>query len=167
MAVINAFVTNNISAKAADADIAARNGGAIVRKVLFNFETAATDEAASVYRVARIPATAIVTSVLLSNDAISGLTDLDIGVYKPLEVGGAAIDADCLKDGLDAHAGIATLTAEYAPTLADVGKNILAVAGVTAGTEQKYGSVDVALTSNAALVEAGTVSGVIEYVEGA
>ena len=166
MAVVNAYVTNNVSAKTADADIAARNGGQTVKKALFNFETVATDSKYSVYRVAKLPATAIVLGVSLACDAISGTTDLDIGVYKALEVGGDAIDSDCLKDGLDAHAGISTLTSEYAPTLANVGKSILAVAGVTAGTEQKYGSVDIAITSNAALAEAGTISGVIEYVDG-
>lgn len=164
MATVNEFVTQNASSKVVTSDISARFCGAPVKKVFFSFEKAAETDG-SIWRVARISPFAKVLQISLACDAIAGLTDLDIGVYKPLEVGGAVIDADCFKDGLDPHAGLATLTSEYAQTLADVGKEAYLIAGITAANAKKYGALDIALTGNTAGTNTGTIAGVIEYVE--
>jgi hypothetical protein len=49
-----------------------------------NFEVAAADDNASIYRLFKLPPTAIVTSLIVGNDAIAGLTDPQFGLYKPL-----------------------------------------------------------------------------------
>lgn len=166
MAVVNAFVTNNVESKPADTCIAARFHGSIVRTLAFNFEVAAADDNGSIYRIGKLPVTAIVKSLRLANDAIAGLTDPSIGVYKALEVGGAVIDVDCLMVAADLSAGTATLTEKFAPAIADVGKDILSLAGVADADKVKYGQVDVAITTAAGAAAAGTISGILEYVEG-
>lgn len=164
MATVNAFVTQNASSKAADADVAARSNGSVVKKVFFSFEKGAETDT-SVWRVARISPQAKIVGIKFACDAIASLTDLDIGFYKTLDVGGDVIDADCLKDGLDPHAGISTLTEQYAPDPADVGKEAYLIAGLTAAQSVAYGAFDVALTGNTAGTDTGTIAGILECVE--
>lgn len=166
MAVVNAFVTNNVESQAADKCIAARLGGGIKRTVAFNFEVAAADDNASVYRIAKLPGTAIITSIRWASDAIAGLTDPSIGVFKPLEVGGDAIDDDCLMASADLNAGVATLTEKFAPAIANIGKDLLALAGVADADRHKYASVDVGIITDAGVTAAGTIAGFIDYIEG-
>jgi hypothetical protein len=161
----DAFRTQNASSKSVTSDIAARFCGATVKKLFFSFEKTAADSDGSVFRVGRISPYAKIVGVKIACDAITSLTDVDIGFYKPLEVGGDAIDADCLKDGLDPHAGISTLTEEYAPDPANVGKEAYLIAGVDAADAHKYGSFDIALTGNTAGTDTGSIAGIVEYVE--
>lgn len=161
----NKYVTQNASSKAANVDVAARSGGAVVKQLFFSFEKIAGDTDGSILRIGQISPNAKIRSVLFACDAIAGLTDVDIGFYKPLSLDGSEVDANCLKDGLDPHAGIATLTEEYAPDAANVGKEAWAIAGVSAADADKYGQFDIALTFNTGGANTGTVAGIIEYVE--
>jgi len=165
MAACNKFVTQNASSVAVDKDVAARFCGAPVKKAVFSFEKAAADISGSIWRVARFSPFVKILSVTLACDALTGFTDLDIGFYKPLDVGGNVIDADCLKDGLDPHAGLSTQTSEFAVGIADVGKEAYLIAGVAATAAQHYGAFDVAITGNTAGTDVGTIAGVIEYIE--
>lgn len=164
MTVFAGFIEQNASSVDADKDVSARFCGATVKKMAFSFEKAA-DTDTSVWRVARISPFAKVIQITLGCDALAGFTDLDIGLYKPLEVGGDAVDADCFKDGLDPHAGISTLTSEYLVALADVGKAAYQIASVSAADAKKYGAFDVAITGNTAGTATGTIAGTIEYIE--
>lgn len=165
MAAKNGFVTQNASAVTADQDVSARSVGAPVKKAAFSFEKAAGDINGSIFRVARISPFAKILSMKLACDNITSLTDLDIGFYKPLEVGGTEIDKDCLKDGLDPHTGQTALVEMFVPDLADIGKEAYLLAGVTAVNAKKYGAFDVCLTGNTAGADTGTIAGVLEYVE--
>jgi len=166
MAAYNDFVTQNASSKKADVDVSARSCGAPVKKLFFSFEKAATDINASIWRIGRLSPFAKIVGIKLACDAIASLTDLDIGFYKPKESDGAVIDKDCLKDGLDPHAGISTLTDEYAPDPSAVGKEAWQIAGVSSAAEAaKYGAFDVALTGNTAGTDTGSIAGILEYVE--
>lgn len=165
MAVINAFVTDNVESKAADTCIAARSTGSLVRTVMANFEVAAADDNGSIYRLFKIPGTAIVTSLRVANDAIAGLTDPQIGIYKPQELGGAVIDVDCLMESVDLNAG-AAMTERLVTAIANRGKDVLSLSGVADADKNKYGSVDVALTTPAGVTAAGTIAVELTYVEG-
>jgi hypothetical protein len=164
MTVFAGFVEQNASSKDVDKDVAARSGGAVVKRILFSFEKGAHTDT-SVWRVGKISPHAKIVSIKLACDALTGLTDLDIGLYKPLSVGGAAIDKACFKDGLDPHAGLSTLTEEYLVAIADVGKEAWQIAAIDAADVDKYGEFDVALTGNTAGTAEGTISGIIEYVD--
>ena len=165
MAVINAFVTQNVSSVAVDKDVAARFGGAPVKKVLFSFEKAAGDNDASIFRIARISPYAKIVSLKVAFDAASGLTDVDAGFYKPLEVGGTEIDKDCLNDGLDPHTGQTAVVELFVPAIANIGREAHLIAGVTVANAIKYGAFDVAITGNVIGATAFTVAGVLEYIE--
>jgi hypothetical protein len=167
MAAYNDFVTQNASAVKAEKDVSARFCGAPVKKALFSFEKAAGDINASIWRVARISPFAKILSFKLACDNITSLTDLDVGFYKPLEVGGTEIDKDCIKDGLDPHTGQTALVELYikATGIDEVGKEAYLLAGVTAANAKKYGAFDVCLTGNTAGADTGTIAGVLEYVE--
>jgi hypothetical protein len=165
MAVINAFVTDNVESKANDVCVAARSTGSLVRTVMANFEVAAADDNASVYRLFKLPPTAIVTSLRVGGDAIAGFTNPQVGIYKPLEVGGDVIDVDCLMEAVDLNAG-AAITERLVTALANRGKNVLQLAAVADADAYKYGSVDVAITTAAGVSGAGTVVVELTYVEG-
>lgn len=64
----------------------ARSGGAVKKEIHFSFEKAA-DTNTSVWRIGKIKPGAIIKRILLACDALTGFTDLDIGLYKPLSVG--------------------------------------------------------------------------------
>ena len=165
MSAYNDFVTQNASAVKVGVDVAARFCGGPVKKVAFSFEKAAGDINASIWRIARISPFAKILSIKLACDNITSLTDLDIGFYKPLEVGGTEIDKDILKDGLDPHTGQTALVEMYVPDIANIGKEAYLIAGITAANVQKYGAFDVALTGNTAGADVGTIAGILEYIE--
>lgn len=170
MAVVNAVVTNNASSVAADVDVAVRFSGGLKHVVPFSFEVAAADDNASIYRFARIPANAIITSLKLLSDATAGISDVQFGIYKPLEIGGAVIDVDVIAVSVDITAGKAVLTEMLIPSSAcgsypNFGKTVIDCAGV-GSTQYKYGSVDVAMTTPTGASAAGTISGVLEFVLG-
>jgi hypothetical protein len=164
VAKYNDFVTQNASSVKAGVDVAARFCGAPVKKVLFSFEKAAGDIANSVWRIARISPFAKIISLKVMCDAITGLTEVDAGFYKPLDVGGTEIDANCLKDGISLAAGTALIEI-YSMTAADIGKEAYLIAGVAAADADRYGAFDVALTGNSAGTDVGTIAGILEYVE--
>jgi len=166
MAVEDKIVTGNAESKAVDTGIAVRFTGGTLKVVPFSFEVAAGDDAASVHRFARISPRAIVVGLELLSDATAGATDIDFGVYKPLEVGGAAVDKDCLVDGADISAGKAAFTEMLVPTIADFGKPIYEVAGIAEADAVEYGSFDVAMTAVSDVTAAGTISGRLFFVDG-
>jgi hypothetical protein len=59
---------------------------------------AAGDDDASVLRICELPATAIVDSIDLEAGAVTGMDDVDIGLYNP---DGSEADKDCFLDGED------------------------------------------------------------------
>jgi hypothetical protein len=162
MAVEDKLVTHNATSQVVDVGDSILFGGGRVVSIPFSFEVAAADDNNSVYRFARISPQAIIKSLKLLSDATAGMTDTDFGFYKPLELGGAVIDKDCIVDGADINAGKAVFTEMFVPTIADVGKRAYEIAGVT--DYQKYGAFDVAMTSVAAASAAGTISGVLEII---
>jgi hypothetical protein len=164
VAKYNDFVTQNASAVKASVDVSARSVGAPVKKAFFSFEKAAGDIANSVFRIARISPFAKIISLKVMCDAITGLTEVDAGFYKPLDVGGTEIDKDCLKDNINLAAGTALIDL-YVATAADIGKEAYLLAGITEANASKYGAFDVALTANSAGTDVGTIAGILEYVE--
>jgi hypothetical protein len=159
MSVIDAIVTQNSTSAAA------HNPNSEVKALHFSFEVAAADEDGSVYRVGQMSPRAVIISCKIANDAITGGTDYGIGFYKPLTLGGAVINKDGIAAGVDMSSARALLTEVFGVTQANVGKSVLGLCAVTTGLE-KYGDVDVALTADTVGSAAGTISGVITYIDG-
>jgi hypothetical protein len=165
MAVENKIVTHNITSAAADKAPAGLFQGCAVKKLVFNFEIAAADSDGSVYRVGRISPQAIVTSVKILCDAITAGTDFGIGLYKTLDVGGAVANKDAFAAGVDLSSAITALTEKFAPSQADLGKNAYQLSGVSTYDANEVGAFDIAFTGDTVGSAAGTVSGMIEYIE--
>lgn len=101
MAVENKYINSDLVAgrKAIPALINGDEGKVAVA----TFEVAAADDDGSIYRVFRVNSNMIPVSITVTNDAITGGTDYDIGIYDVLDgpTNGAVKDADALADGLD------------------------------------------------------------------
>lgn len=67
------------------------------------FETAVADAALDVKRLFRVGAHEIPVRCLIMNDAIAGLTEVDLGLYRPNL--GVVVDRDALMDGTNLAAG--------------------------------------------------------------
>ena len=68
--------------------------GGRVRFATGTAAVAAADDDGSTYRLVRLPGNAIVHQIWIYNDAITGGTDYDLGIYQTAEDGGAVQDAD-------------------------------------------------------------------------
>lgn len=120
-------------------------------------EKEAADSNGSVLRIGQVPANAIPLYHLskLNNDALSGATDVEIGVYK--QKGGVVKDLDCLLGTTDINAGNALaspLAAFGAMTLTDFGSDLRTLAGDSDDTE----FYDIAITGNTFGTATGTIS---------
>ena len=106
MAVLNKWVDTDL--EAGRKSNPAISPGGQVREMTITFEVAVADDNLSIFKLARIPANAVIVSALLNNDAISGSTDWDLGFYDPDDET-LAVDKDILADGVDINAGAAMM----------------------------------------------------------
>lgn len=83
---------------------------ALVKGQLFRavakFEIAAADGDGSTLRIVNLPSNCIVTSIKIFNDAITGSTSWDVGLYRTTQDGGAVVDADLFASAVDINAGL-------------------------------------------------------------
>ena len=129
------------------------------------FEIAAGDDDASIIKIAKLPANAILTKLDLYCDALTGCTSVDAGLYKE---SGVVADVNIYASAKDIAAGQAIGSPEN--MMADVPleslhKRAFELLGLTAATktEQAY---NLALTFNTIGSGAGTVTVVGEYILG-
>lgn len=155
MAVENKYVNsdavlNNLVGKG--------SAGAETVTYIETFEIAAADTDASVYRVFKaLEPNLIPLSIEIVNDAITGGTVFDVGLYETDL--GAVVDQDCFANNLDlssAHAVGSELSALSALDPANVKQSIYEIAGHTSST--KKASYDLTLKGDTVGSGAGTVS---------
>jgi hypothetical protein len=137
--------------------------GGVVRSSVGTVETAAADDAASVYRLVRVPSNARIVSLKVGTDAITGANASDIGVYKTARDGGAVVDADFFATDVDISS--ATAMTEYlfeatATDIVDIEQPLWEKLGLSADPQIDY---DIAVTVND-VTAAGTISGEVLYV---
>lgn len=157
MAVVN---TKSTTITNADASPAVHTpGNKAGNKKRFHGETAeiaAGDDDTSVVRLVRVHTSDVLSALKLSNDAISGSTDIDVGLYDTAANGGAVIDADCYADGIAlTSAGANTDLTFSARAIEKIGQQVWQDAGLTSDPKK---FVDVCLTGNTIGTAAGTVS---------
>ena len=156
MAAADAYVDSNIASGLKGASY--EDGGIIV--VVQTWEIASTDDAASVYRIRRVPDVLIPLEVTIMTDAITGATDNDLGTYQ-CGVGGAAIDKDCLMDGQTLASATRTINGLQTVAIENVGKKKLYE---LAGDSASRGDVDLVLTANADPTASGTVTVIAKFI---
>jgi len=164
MAVKDVYV--NTAAAAGKKGNPALVHGSKLKCLATNFETVATDSAGSKYRLGLLPVNAIPVKCEINCDAIAGLDDADLGLYKPGE-GGAVVDADVFMDGVDLSGGKAIGSEQNGlvtgPSIDEIGDKLWELAGLSIPRLQGY---DLVLTSNNAVTAAATVAVKFWYIEG-
>lgn len=141
------------------------SSGVNLRLRTITFETAVADAAGDIRRLFTVGAHEIPVECKIINDAISGATDIDLGLYRP-GVDGAVVDADALMDGTDISAGIAWASAsnglaalgvEEQGTKAffDIANDVDTGDVIGALPDDSY---DVALTFNSEIAAAATIT---------
>ena len=164
MAVVNDVIYENSSTSIKKA---VKVGGSDAIFVATTFEVDSGDSSGSTYRIAKVPSNYVPVKIEINNDAISGLTDVDLGLYLTSEFGGTAKDADLLVDGADlssAHVIGSELEGMSALDVSKIGDNL---ASLVSDVVSEYQAYDLVLTINADAGASGTVSVRAIFVNGA
>lgn len=164
MAVANTKSTHITNADATPPVLTnARIARGVVYEAVGTVETLAADDAASVYRLVRVPSNARITSIKVASDAITGANASDVGVYQTAANGGAVVDADEFASDVDISSATAfteVINEAAATEIADIEKPLWEKIGESADTLREY---DIAVTVND-VTAAGTVSMKVQYV---
>ncbi len=137
------------------------------------YEKTASDSDGSVLRLGRVPANAIpiYNTSTLNNDALTGASDIDIGVYKPSAMGGtdgAVVDKDLLSDGLNIASGNALASPIKAfqthPAIDQFGLTLKQLVNVVNTVDDKNEEYDIAITGNTFGTAAATISWDLEFL---
>lgn len=150
----------------ADATPPVLSGGILynagLRQAAGTVETLAADDAASVYRLCRIPSNARISSIQMASDAITGASATDIGVYQTAENGGAAVDDDFFATDVDISSATAFTEYMYEATATNISKVEMPfwqLLGLSADSNRSY---DICATVND-VTAAGTISMKVTY----
>jgi hypothetical protein len=133
-----------------------------VRKKVGTVEVQAADDNGSVYRIARVHSSWAIHSIRVFNDAITGGTAFDVGLYETAAEGGAAVDDDAYASALDLSSG-STAGVEAAFESRNVDKvesKVWQDAGLAADPAMFY---DLCVTGDTVGTAAGTISVVVQY----
>ncbi len=170
MAVEDKYVEANLENDKKPVTVAFTTG-APDHSIVQTEEIAAADDDGSVYRFFKaVPANWIPTRIEVYNDAITGGTDYDIGLYETKDAnlaGGTVVDQDKLASALDMSSGAAKGSPKDglgAVGIDEIKERLFELAGQTSDT--KLESYDIALTAVTVGSAAGTVSMVAWFVEG-
>jgi hypothetical protein len=120
-------------------------------------EKASGDGDGSTFRLVRLRSGDVIHTLTLFNDALSGATNVSVGLYRPAAEGGAAVAAALFANGLSlASASSAGTPITFsAGDIAGVNKRIWELLGLTADPQAEY---DLTVTLNTAGAAAGTIS---------
>ncbi|NCD16506.1 MAG: hypothetical protein EOL91_04180 [Actinobacteria bacterium] len=145
---------------------ASEESGAIKKTIQQLVSVAAADSDGSIYRIAKLPASAVILDVRYMNSAITAGTDYDLGLYGV--DGGAVVDKDILDDGLSFTVAATAAALKQGLTnvaIADRLDQLYELAGDSTGSYP--GQYDIALTANTVGSADGTVYVEIDYIIGA
>jgi len=81
--------------------------GADCLEVIAKANITSGDSATSIYRIAEIPSNYVPVGGEITCDALTGLDDVDLGLYETEEHGGGVLDVDALVDGGDLTSALA------------------------------------------------------------
>ena len=168
-------VANRLSNLVTNADAAVQDtppslgpviiGGGKLKTQAATVETAAADDAGSVYRLFRVHSSWRISRLLVGHDAVTNMSTADIGVYDTAESGGAVIDVDFFASAIDissASSGLVDRTYEAANTnIANIEQDLYTQLGLTA---HKWMDIAVTATTNDPTA-AATISAILEYVD--
>lgn len=125
------WVDGNVSASPQKRGAPGVAAGGMYRRFAQSWSKATTDGNGTLYFVAQVPSDAIVTDLLLANDALTGCTSVDAGLFKVdkglLSLGGPSSTA------ADYYAGAATDATKPVGTPVDAGAIFMSAKDINAG----------------------------------
>lgn len=130
----------------------------ILRESVGTVETAAADDNDSIYRMVRLPSNARVTSILLASDAVTGSSDVNVGIWQTAENGGLVVSENIFADAVDLSSATAFTEVLLETTATDIvkcEKRLWELLGLSADPVRDY---DLALKAVAAASTAATYS---------
>lgn len=129
-------------------------------------EVAAADDDGSVYRVARIRSSDVISDILLANDAISVGAAYNVGLYKTAAAGGAAVDDNLFASLVDLAAASPFRSVMLEATATNLDKTEKRVWELLGLTEDPVLEYDLALTGATAGTAAATLAVIVRYLDG-
>ena len=113
MAVVNSKSTTILGADATPPTRSGSfiNGGRLKESVAF-ITPAASDDDGSVYRLHRVPSNMRVSELSVKHEVVTGMVDVNIGIYDIDANGGGAVDDNVFADAVDFDAGARALFTE-------------------------------------------------------
>lgn len=167
MAVVNtkSTIVSNADAAPYVATPALISGGRM-REQVGHVAVAAGDDDNSVYRVARVHSNVRISELLVTNDAITGGSSYDLGLYDTDENGGAVVDADLFASAASMASAntMRDLTHESGQWPLEESEQALWEAlGLTEDPDKLY---DIAFTANTVGSAAGDIVAHVRYVDG-
>lgn len=148
MAVVNTKSTAVTNADATPRVLTSANiAGGRVRQHIGHVAVASGDDDGSVFRMARIRSSDVVTSIQIMNTAMTGSTSWDVGLYQTAANGGLEADKDLWTSALDINAGNAQWAEVMFEALAPekIEKRVWELLGLSADPHREY---DLCLTAN-------------------
>lgn len=115
------------------------------------------DSSTSIFRIAEVPSNFVAVGGEITCEALTGLDDVDLGLYENTENGGAVIDVDALVDGADLTLALAPgagLSPISAITIANQDAALYTLASDVSSERQTY---TLALTLNKDCAAGGAV----------
>lgn len=165
MAVVNTksnYITNaDATPKVATDNYIAKG---VVYETVGTVEAAAADDNDSIYRMVRVPSSCRVTSVLVASDAVTGSSDVNVGVWQTAANGGAVVSENIFADAVDLSSAVAfteNLLETTATDIVKVEKRLWELLGLSADPYRDY---DICLKAVAAASAAGTYAMKVKFV---
>jgi len=165
MAVVNtksAYITNADATPVVLTNSSSAHG--ILREVVGTCEAAAADDNDSIYRMVRVPSNARITSVLVASDAITGSSDVNVGVWQTAANGGAVVSENIFADAVDMSSAVVFTEVILETTATDIVKvtyPLWQLLGLSADSQRDY---DICFKAVAAASTAGTYACKVKYV---
>lgn len=143
----------------------ARVANGSLREAIATLEVAAADDNNSVYRFVRLRSNDRISQITVFNDAITGGTSYDCGVYKTSRDGGAAVasHAFALNMDMSSASSLGTEALQYTNGIENIEKQLWEVLALSADPRLFY---DICLTGVTVGTGAGTLSMRVRYVPG-
>jgi hypothetical protein len=133
-----------------------------VQQSVGTVECLAADGTGSIYRMARIPSNARISSIDFSNDALAGGT-VNIGLYDTLANGSGAVSASLFAAGVAVTAAATNVNGYTAVDIAKVEQQVWQLLGLTKDPGKLY---DVGIAPATAITNAGTLTLRVNFVQG-
>lgn len=136
----------------------------VVYETVGTVEAAAADDNDSIYRMVRVPSNARITSILIASDAVTGSSDVNVGVWQTAQNGGAVVSENVFADAVDLSSAVAFTENLLETTATDIVKveyRLWELLGLSADPMRHY---DICLKAVAAASAAGTYAMKVKYV---